>query len=54
MRKRAAGFAGVVSFFLLLAACASHAPTIECDKRLAPINVGETHKDTTSAEKPKP
>jgi hypothetical protein len=45
--------------FLFVSACASHAPTVECDKRLSPINVGETlhvpplHRDIPSAEKPK-
>jgi hypothetical protein len=59
MRQRAGRSVGVIGFFLLVSACASNAPTVECDKRLAPINVGETpnvpppHKDTPSAEKSK-
>jgi hypothetical protein len=58
MRQRTGRSVGVIGFFLLVSACASHAPTVECDKRLAPINVGETpapplQKGTPSAGKPK-
>jgi len=59
MRRRTVRSAAVTGLFVLLSACASHAPTVECDKRLAPINVGDTlrapalHKDNASAGKPK-
>ena len=42
MRQRIGRLAGVIGLFILISACASHAPTVECDKRLAPINVGDT------------
>jgi hypothetical protein len=58
MRQRAGRVIGVIGFLLLFSACASHAPTVECDKHLAPINVGETlkvppHKVAPSEARPK-
>lgn len=58
MRQRAGRSLGVIGFLLLVSACASHAPTVECDKHLAPVNVGETlkvppHKDAPGAARPK-
>ena len=59
MRQRAGRVIGVIGVFLLVSACASHAPTVECDKHLAPINVGEMlkepspHKDAANAARPK-
>jgi hypothetical protein len=58
MRHRVGRFVSVIGGFLLVSACASHAPSVECDKHLAPINVGETlnvpplHKGTANAGKP--
>ena len=42
MRQRIGRLAGVIGLLFLISACASHAPIVECDKRLAPINVGDT------------
>jgi hypothetical protein len=59
MRQRVKGSLGAIGFLLLVSACASHAPSVECDKRLAPINVGETptgsplNKGSASAARPK-
>jgi hypothetical protein len=53
-------FAIVIVMMTLLSGCASHAPKVDCDTRLAPINVGETlkpatvHKNTATAEGLKP
>jgi hypothetical protein len=58
MSKRAGRSLSVIGFLLLMSACASHAPTVECDKHLAPINVGESpnmpppHKYAASAARP--
>jgi hypothetical protein len=58
LSQRASAF--VIVTVALSSGCASHAPTADCDKGLAPINVGETlkpatvHKDTPSARGVKP
>lgn len=60
MKLRRASSFGPVAFAILLSACASHAPNVECDKRLAPINVGKMQravllqKDARTEGKPKP
>jgi hypothetical protein len=59
MRQREGRVIGVTGVLLLVSGCASHAPTVECDRHLAPINVGETlnmpspHKEAPSAARPK-
>ena len=58
--QRAVCSVGMIGILLLVSACASHAPTVECDKRLAPINVGEAlnlqplRKGTPIVAKPNP
>ena len=51
MRARTVCSVALVGIVLLASACASHAPTVQCEKHLAPINVGGAplHKDVASA-----